>query len=615
MQLIKDKLQQRKTLLVVVGILILIFAAVSLLWHSNVTSSQAIPALVVQVYFDGEYRIGDGPWQKIEKDQHISSTKGDVTLQGNFHMLTPDGEYVGLYYRDLPIALYTNHINLTLYEGENGPFVLDYENAMYGNSACGEGWTAVPLTEGNQDPITILIHNPHRFGNENAIDELLAKTALWTGIDFEKEALNSGANQRHAGLLFVIISFVLLGVALFSTLIHIKNNSFLWLVGLLTLSAAAYFIFSADGISFWQESTVTNTTTLGCSMVFYMLFLSMAAIHYLKVTKKISIVVTTAVFIFDLSILILPIVTDILFYDLWYYWAGTQMIAIFVLLGCLIKEAICATKDSKWIYIIMPLPLIAFCIDVIMTFLGCWQGGVISKYVFCVLFLIALFVVLRIIPGSINAAAKAKELETERNALNAQLAQSRIATMMSQIRPHFIYNALGTIEYLCEEEPQKAKKLVHSFAKYLRGNFGEMDNPRPIHMSQEMEHVRHYISIENVRFPDMTFTFDMNSGDFMLPALTIQPIVENAIKHGLMPLDRGGSVRVASWETPSHYCVSIEDDGVGFDTSILLDERKHIGLRNIRERLEAIVDGSLLVDSTIGNGTKVQISIPKERTR
>ena len=134
-------------------------------------------------------------------------------------------------------------------------------------------------------------------------------------------------------------------------------------------------------------------------------------------------------------------------------------------------------------------------------------------------------------------------------------------------------------------------------------------------MSQEMEHVRHYISIENVRFPDMTFTFDMNSDDFMLPALTIQPIVENAIKHGLMPLDRGGSVRVASWETPSHYCVSIEDDGVGFDTSILLDERKHIGLRNIRERLEAIVDGSLLVDSTIGNGTKVQINIPKERTR
>jgi sensor histidine kinase YesM len=109
----------------------------------------------------------------------------------------------------------------------------------------------------------------------------------------------------------------------------------------------------------------------------------------------------------------------------------------------------------------------------------------------------------------------------------------------------------------------------------------------------------------------MTFTFDMNSDDFMLPALSIQPIVENAIKHGLMPLDHGGSVRVTSWETPSDYCVSIEDDGAGFDTNILLDERKHIGLQNIRKRLEAMVGGSLTIESTIGKGTKVQLSIPK----
>jgi sensor histidine kinase YesM len=184
--------------------------------------------------------------------------------------------------------------------------------------------------------------------------------------------------------------------------------------------------------------------------------------------------------------------------------------------------------------------------------------------------------------------------------------------MMSQIRPHFIYNALGSIEYLCVEDPLKARKLVHSFAKYLRGNFRDLDNPKPIRVSQEMEHVRHYLSIEKVRFPDMTFTFEMNAGDFMLPALTIQPIVENAIKHGLMPLEHGGSIHVTTWDTPSHHHVSVEDDGVGFDPDILLDERKHIGLRNIRARLEAMVGGSLIIESAIGKGTKVQIRIPKE---
>ena len=199
----------------------------------------------------------------------------------------------------------------------------------------------------------------------------------------------------------------------------------------------------------------------------------------------------------------------------------------------------------------------------------------------------------------------------EKIVLNAELAESRISTMMSQIRPHFIYNTLGSIEQLCDLDPKKAGELVHDFAKYLRGNFGELDNPKPILMSQEMDHVRHYISIENVRFPDMSFTFEMNSDDFYIPALTVQPIVENAIKHGLMKLPKGGTIRVVSYETDNHYCISVIDDGVGFDTSLLIDERAHVGLRNIRERLKVMVNGTMEIESTVGVGTKVLVKIPK----
>jgi hypothetical protein len=614
MQLIKRKLACNKSILAVLCILILLFGAVALLWSGRSRSNQAMSAMIAQIYFDGEYRIADGPWQKIVNGQHIPSTKGDVTLRGNFHMLTPDGEYVGLYGRDLPVAFYTNHINLTLYEGKNEPVVIDMENPLFGDSACGINWTAHFFTAGCEDPIEILIHNPHSFGNEQAIDELLSHMSIWSGIDFEKRELESGAFQRNTGLFFLIVSFVLLGTALFSTLIHIKNNGILWIFGLMILSAGTYFTFTADGVSFWQEYIITNTTVLGCSMMFYMLFLSMVATHFLKTCKKLCIATIAAIGAFDLFFFVLPIVTDVYFYDTWRYWAVLQAIANLILLGCLVKETICPDTEDKWVYIGMMLPLITFGLDAIMTALGYWQGGVASKYVFCGLFIVTMVLVLRIIPGNINAAAKAKELETERNALNAQLAQSRISTMMSQIRPHFIYNTLGSIEQLCYIEPPKAGKLVHDFAMYLRGNFGELDNPRPIRMSQEMEHVRYYISIESVRFPDMTFTFDMKSNDFMLPALSIQPIVENAIKHGLMPLDRGGSVHVTSWETPSSYCVCVEDNGVGFDTNILLDERKHIGLRNIRERMESTVNGSMTIESTPGKGTKVQLTIPKEKT-
>ena len=602
----------KATTLAIVGVLLLVFTAVLLLWHGNANSMQAMPAMVAGVYFDGEYRIADGQWQKIEKGKHISSTEGDVTLRGNFHLVAPDGEYVGVYTDSIPIALYTNHINLTFYEGKNEAFITDVENPMYGDSACHEDWTAYVLTSGSEEPIEILIHNPHRFGNETAIDDMLSSTALWTDIEFEKGVLESGKSKRDIGLLFAIISLIVLGTALFSTLIHIKNSKILWLFGIVILFAGTYLSYSADGVSFWSESVVSNTTILGCSMMFYMFFLSIALVHFLKGTKTIGTITVVLLGFVNAVLFVLPILTDMLFYDLWLYWAAAQILANIILLGCLIREFFVTKEKERWLYIGLVLPLLSFGVDVIMTDLGLWKGGLASEYIFIVFFIAAMVAVLKVIPSSINALAKAKELETERIVLNAQLTESRVSTMMSQIRPHFIYNTLGSIEQLCSIDPRKAGELVHNFAKYLRGNFGELDNPKPILMSQEMEHVRHYISIENVRFPDMTFSFEMNSDDFHIPALTIQPIVENAIKHGLMKLQKGGTIRVVSYETDNHYCVSVEDDGVGFDTDVLLDERKHVGIRNIRGRLKAMVNGTLEIESTEGVGTKVLITIPKE---
>ena len=594
----------------IVGIILIFLLASLLLWHGNANSMQAQPAMIATVYFDGEYRIADGDWQKIETGKHIPSTAGDVVLRGNFHMLAPDGEYVGIYSGDMPIALYIDHINLIVYEGTNEPFVFDTENPMIGDSVCGVVWNAYTVT--SEEVLEILIHNPHSFGNETAIDEMLSNTAIWTGIEFEKGVLDRGEIQRNFGLLFMIISLLLLGIALFSTLIQIKSSKIIWLLGIVILFAGTYLTYSVDSISLWSESIVSNTTMLGCSMLFYMLFLTMALVHFLKTTKKVGIITVVVLGIVNALCLICPIVTDVLFYDTWVYWINAQILANIVLIGCCIREFLATKGKERFLYIGAVLPLVMFVVDVVMIDFGLWNHGMASTYVFIIFFVMAMVVVLRIIPNSIKAVAKAEKLETEKLVLNAQLTESRISTMMSQIRPHFIYNTLGSIEQLCIINPQKAKELVHNFAKYLRGNFGELDNPKPILMSKEMEYVHHYISIENVRFPDMTFSFEMNAVDFHIPALTIQPIVENAIKHGLMKLQKGGTIRVVSYETDTHYCVSVVDDGVGFDTSVLLDERKHVGLRNIRGRLEAMVNGTLEIESTLGVGTKVLIKIPKE---
>ena len=602
----------KKINLRVLAVALLVLLALLLLWFNLSNSTQSFPAMVAQVRFEGEYRIGDGGWKSIVPGEHIPSTEGDVILRGNFHMLMPDGEYVGIYRDEIPVAFYLNHISLTINEGNGESVVSDIENRIYGSSTCCVSWMAYVFTSAPEQTVELVVHNPHRYGNETAIDEMLSGVALWSGIDFEKSILDSGDTERNIGLFFTIISLMLLGIALFSSLIHIKNSKLIWMLGSLVLFAGIYFIYSADGVSFFSESLVSNTTVLGASMMLYMLFATMIIVSNLRKMRKIGEVTVFVSGAVDAVLFLLPVLSKLLFYDMWLVWIFAQLAVNVTLIYCLVREIFSSEHKMRWLYLGAFLPLIAFAVDIVGVYLGAWRGGVGSQYAFVALFFVALVMVLKLIPENINAATKARELEMEKITLNAALAESRVSTMMSQIRPHFIYNTLGSIEQLCKLDPQKAGELVHNFAKYLRGNFGELDNPRPILMSQEMDHVHHYISIENVRFPDMTFTFEMNSPDFPIPDLTVQPIVENAIKHGLMKLPRGGTIRVVSYETESAFCISVIDDGVGFDTSVTLEDRKHLGLRNIRERLKVMVGGSLEIESTPGVGTKVLITIPKE---
>ena len=200
----------------------------------------------------------------------------------------------------------------------------------------------------------------------------------------------------------------------------------------------------------------------------------------------------------------------------------------------------------------------------------------------------------------------AKEKET--------LAHTRMDLLRSQIQPHFIYNTLGTISELCLVDPQKAHQVVLDFSRYLRGNFDELECNVPIRVSREIEHVRHYTAIESVRFPDMKFYYNLHSLDFSLPALSIQPLVENAVKHGLMGRESGGTVRISTYETGDAFYVQVQDDGVGFDPGVPLTkrDRRHLGIDNIRERLRIMCGGELSIDSIPGRGTTSTITIPKE---
>ena len=201
----------------------------------------------------------------------------------------------------------------------------------------------------------------------------------------------------------------------------IKNRRLFWLFGLTTLVAGIYFAYSASGVSFWSESIVSNTIAVGSAMILYMFFLAATIMHLLAATKKIGLIAVVFLGVVDALALIIPVVSNLRFYDVWLYWIVVQLVVNLVLIGCLVKECFCKKSKSNWLYIGAILPLIAFDVDVAMTGLGVWKGGEASKFLFLLLFAVAMVVVLRIIPRGINDAARAKELETEKTALNARL--------------------------------------------------------------------------------------------------------------------------------------------------------------------------------------------------
>lgn len=596
-----------------VGLAACLLLGLLLVWSGISGTNQSVQPTGPVLTLEGEYRIGDGPWQPIEEGKHIPFSKGDVALRGTVCMNAPDtGERIGPVPQGTVIALYLNHAKLQVQEV--GCPVMDYmpEDPRAGADLCGESWIGHRLQGAGDEPITLLLHNPHRFGNETAVDELLSGLAVYNGADFEKEQLQAGSGQRNVGFFFVAAALVLLGTALVSSLLHIKGSDSMWLVGLAVVLAGGCFIYDAPGVPFWSRTVITNTTVLMLCRMLYMLAVSVFAAGLAQgKCRKAAVAAAAAVGAVCIALTLIALVTAIPYYDMLPVWVAVQGLACAVLLCCLLPGVRKKSGVQRWLTVGTLLPLAAFFADGAAAAFGLWRGAAASKVVFAVLFAAALVTAWRLLPKSIHAAVKAKELETEQRILRAQLQESRVAIMISQIQPHFIYNTLGTVEQLCLEQPKKAAALVRDFSLYLRGNFSELDRTTPIRFTQEMEHVKHYTDIEQVRFPDMTVRYDLRSVDFLLPALTVQPLVENAIKHGLMGLEQGGTVTVRAYETETHYCVCVSDNGVGFDPAAPVEERC-VGLKNIRGRLEAMLGGTLEVKSAPGQGTEALIMIPKE---
>ncbi|MCR4606038.1 MAG: histidine kinase [Eubacterium sp.] len=189
-------------------------------------------------------------------------------------------------------------------------------------------------------------------------------------------------------------------------------------------------------------------------------------------------------------------------------------------------------------------------------------------------------------------------------------AGQRIKIMMSQIQPHFLFNTLATVRALYRKDPDLADDTLEKFGVYLRQNIDSLDKPDLIPFSEELKHTRVYADIEKIRFPSIEIKYDIEEDDFEVPALTIQPLVENAIRHGVR-IREHGLIEVVVRKKRYGHSIVIKDNGKGFDTDAPMStERSHIGLSNVKDRIESMCHGDMKIDSKIDEGTTITIRLP-----
>ena len=199
---------------------------------------------------------------------------------------------------------------------------------------------------------------------------------------------------------------------------------------------------------------------------------------------------------------------------------------------------------------------------------------------------------------------------------DALRAGQRVQLMLSQIQPHFLFNTMEVIRRMCRKNPSDAEDAIVKLERYLRGNMDSMAREGLVTFDSELTHARLYLELEQMRFPgELHAVYDLSVTEFMLPSLTLQPLVENAVRHGVRGKKSGeGTVTIATREYPDRYEVAIADDGESFDPSALKqDGQMHIGIANIRERL-GYAGANLSIASQPEKGTVATIIVPKTKT-
>ena len=576
-------------MLVIVG-LIVIFTADSVGWEANLTDSFTA--------IDGEYSVDGGEWKPTFENEMVHENFRELTVRGRLTNVPKGSDILGVCADNVWFKLKSDgKVIGSNYRADDGAF----KNTP-GYTICNIPAEAV----GDGQDIELSLMYPYEMLSSRNLPDFFD---MYVGTEATLYELLY-AHKMPTILFCVLICFF--GLFIFPIAgIVMGRIDWRYLSFALLCFFAGLFILSQSIFSYlplWIHDPVKAMAAATITAHLCML----SVLIYIKVCMKKSVnkiignVIITAAVLLTATALVLHYtgVSDL--------YAGKPFMLLFVaacaiiLTGCLIGE-VRSSRDALMTLTSMIPILVGLLLDAVNAFF-CFTSIPLFEIGITISLINQIVVLIIDLRRQYKETIRYQQMQKE-------LYEAKVSLMVSQIQPHFLYNSLTSIAMMCTKDPKRAREATINFADYLRGNMNSLKQKAPVPFTQELEHLKKYLMLEQMRFGDMlNIAYDIQATDFEIPLLTVQPLVENAVKHGVGMKEDGGTVTIATREEDDCYKVVITDDGVGFDTSkpIEDDGRSHVGMENVKQRLKELCDADVIIESEIGVGTTATIRLPKK---
>ena len=560
--------------------------------------------------FVGEYSLDGQSFQKLHDSSRLAGKT--LILRGHFQSslengALPEGATVNFSLEHLGVRLFVN--------GEE----------VWSEQACTEEtddrlaqcgrkwvqWVSTGLTE--TDAVEIRLTNLHALGNAGAFRNFLQHLLLGSDTFLHSYVEMRCLTEWALGICASFSALLMLGLAISFRKRNPTTERHLLHWGLMVLITGIFFVVDADDFAFRYPQTTVGTYGRQVCLMVDSALLACCVTDLLKDKLRTAArAVRVLLFASIMASLILVLLGRMAIMDTWYVWMPAQLLTLTVLIiCCMIAVFRC---HEQWLYLGYPLMLLCSAAELLND--GCFgwfNSGMFMKPLFIIVYV-------SFLSGGFRQLMTGQKKAQEAELLRQELEKSRVTLGLSQIRSHFIFNVLNAVSGMCKYDPEKADETVVRFSRYLRSNVDVLENDALQPFSKELKHVEDYVQLEQMRFGEDKIRFlvdteDKAMPDFLVPPLLLQPIVENAIQHGLRPLKNGGEIRLhVHRPTPHIVMLKIMDNGVGFDVHEERDERS-VGLRNVRFRLETMADGTMLVESTPNVGTTITMTMPFQEVK